>query len=117
MCLEERVAGGGLTDIAICDIVITNGYKSNEAAPGARPRAALAGGLVALAVGAAQWADQGWRAGLRVDAGEGRRMAVVAPATLQDRIEDLEERGWEGLIESGRGAGARAVDVAANRDK
>jgi len=77
----------------------------------------LAAALVALAAGAAQWAGQGWRAGLRVDAGEGRRMAVEAPAGLRDRIEDLEERGWEGLIEAGGVRVRVQLTWPANRDK
>jgi hypothetical protein len=77
----------------------------------------LLAALVALAAGAAQWADQGWRAGLRVDAGEGRRMAVEAPAALQDRIEDLEERGWEGLIEAGGVRVRLQLTWPPNRDK
>ena len=83
--------------------------------PGRLPLRAAA--LVALAAGGAQWAGQGWRAGLRVDAGEGRRIAVEAPAGLRDRIEDLEERGWEGLIEAGGVRVRLQLTWPANRDK
>ncbi|MGO9096933.1 MAG: hypothetical protein ACLQGV_17135 [Bryobacteraceae bacterium] len=73
--------------------------------------------LVALAGGAAQLGAHGWRAGLRVDAGQGRRIAVEAPATLQERIEDLEERGWEGVVDAGGVRVRMRLTWPANRDR
>ena len=73
--------------------------------------------LVALAAGAAQWGAHGWRAGLRVDAGQGRRIAVEAPAALQERIEGLEERGWEGVVDAGGVRVPMQLTWPANRDR
>jgi hypothetical protein len=77
----------------------------------------LLAALVALGAGAAQMAGQGWRAGVRVDAGEGMRVALETPAAGQDRREVLEEEGWEGAVEAGGVRVRLQLTLPANCDK
>jgi hypothetical protein len=73
--------------------------------------------LAALAAGASQMPGHGWRAGLRVDAGAGRRIAVEAPAAFQDQMEGLEARGWEGVLDAGGVRVRWQLAWPANRDR